>query len=84
MAKEPDRLMEGTQFAGKAIFKHDALPLVAAKETRLWIQRTFVNGRSIYSRWLLPEVGLNEHIEVEGGRFNTRYANRPLETCQGS
>ena len=77
MAKELDRLMKGTQFAGKAMFKHDALSLMTAKETRLWMQTTFVNGRSIYSRWLLPQAGLNERIEVEGGRFNRRYANRP-------
>ena len=78
MAKELDRLMKGTQFAGKAMFKHDALSLMSAKETRLWMQRTFVNGRSIYSRQLLPQAGLNERIEVEGGgRFNMRYANRP-------
>ena len=49
MAKESDRLMEGTQFEGKAIFKHDARSLVTAKETWLWMQRTFVNGRLIYS-----------------------------------
>ena len=77
MAKESDRLMEGTQFEGKAMFKHDALSLMTAKGTREWMEKTLVNGRSIYSRWLLPEAGLNKRIDLGGGRFTRRYANRP-------
>ena len=69
--------MEGTQFEGKAMFKHNTLSLITAEETRLWMQRTFANRRTIYSRWVLPQASLNERIELEGAQFNTRYANRP-------
>ena len=34
-----DRLMLGTKYEGKAMFKHDALSLVTAKETREWMKK---------------------------------------------
>ena len=34
MALETDEVMKGTQFEGKGMFKHDALLLMTAKETR--------------------------------------------------
>lgn len=77
MAVETDEMMKGTQFEGKGLFKHDALSLMTAKATRVWMQRYILNGRSLYSRWLLPEQGLNATIEMEGGRTNTRFRDRP-------
>ena len=41
------------------------------------MRRTILNGRSLYSWWLLPEQGLNATIEMEGGRTNTRFRDRP-------
>ena len=77
MALETDEVMKGTQFEGKGMFKHDALSLMTAIETRNWMKVTFVNGRSLYSRWLLPEAGLNNVLEVEGSKPTARFANRP-------
>ena len=77
MALETDEMMKGTQFKGKGMFKHDALSLMTAIETRDWMKVTFVNGRSLYSRWLLPEAGLNNVLEVEGSKPTARFANRP-------
>ena len=59
------------------MLKHDALSLMTATETRDWMKVTFVDGRSIYSQWLLPEVGLSNVLEVEGSKPTTRFANRP-------
>ena len=42
-----------------------------------WMKTTFVNGRSIYSMWLLPEAGLNNVIQLEGGKSTRRFSNRP-------
>ena len=77
MAVETDEVMKGTQFEGKGLFKHDAMSLMTATETREWMKVTFVNGRSIYSRWLLPEAGLNDVIEVEDSKSTMRFANQP-------
>ena len=41
-----------------------------------WMKTYFVNGRSIYSSWVLPEAGLNDEIEVDG-KITTRYRGRP-------
>ena len=71
MALETDEVMKGTQFEGKGMFKHDALLLMTAIETRNWMKVTFVNGQSLYSRWLLPEAGLNNVLEVEGSKPTT-------------
>ena len=70
-------MMKGTQFERKGLFKHDALSLMTAKATQDWMRRTMLKGRSLYSRWLLPEQGLNTTIEMEGGRTNTRFCDRP-------
>ena len=40
------------------------------------MKATEVNGRSIFSRWLLPEAGLNDKITVDG-KTTTRYQARP-------
>jgi len=76
MAVESDRLMVGTRHEGKALFKHDALCLMTARATRDWMMTEMVNGRSLYSRWLLPEAGLNDIIAVND-TTTTRYSNRP-------
>ena len=76
MAEESDRLMLGTEYEDEAMFKHDALALLTAKETKEWMKETFVNGRSIFSRWLLPEAGLNDSISVNG-KITTNYRGRP-------
>ena len=67
MAVETDEMMKGTKFEGKGLFKHDALSLMTAKATRDWMRRTKLNCRSLYSRSLLPEQGLNVTIEMEDG-----------------
>jgi len=77
MALESDRLMLGTKYEGKAMFKHDALSLMTARETREWMKKTKIAGRTLHERWLLPEAGLNEVITLEGGRISKAYANRP-------
>ena len=64
MAVESDRLMVGTRHEGKALFKHDALSLMTARATRDWMMTEMVDGRSLYSRWLLPEAGLNDIITL--------------------
>ena len=76
MAVETDRLMEGTVHEDRGIFKHDALILLTADETKEWMRETYVNGRSIFSRWLLPEAGLNDRIVVDG-KVNKHYGGRP-------
>ena len=77
MAVETDEVMIGTKFQGKGLFKHDAMSLMTAKGSTGWMKTTFVNGRSIYSMWLLPEAGLNNVIQLEGGKSTRRFANRP-------
>ena len=77
MALESDRLMLGTKYEGKAMFKHDALSLMTANETREWMKKAKINGRTLYERWLLPEAGLNEVITLADGRTSRSYANRP-------
>ena len=76
MAVESDRLMVGTCHEGKVLFKHGALVLVSAKETREWTRTKIVNKRSLFSRWLLPEAVLNNSIAVNG-TVTKRYRERP-------
>lgn len=40
------------------------------------MRETIVNGRSIFSRWLLPEAGLNDSIFIDG-KENHRFRGRP-------
>ena len=42
MAVETNEVMKGTRFEGKGLFKHDALLLMTATETREWMKVTFV------------------------------------------
>ena len=76
MTVESDEIMRGTQHEDEAMFKHDALSLMTAGKTVEWMKATIVNGRSIYSRWLLPEAGLNDEITAYG-KMTTRYQGRP-------
>jgi hypothetical protein len=76
MAVESDLLMVGTQHEGKALFKHDALVLMTASKMREWTKTEMVDGRSLFSRWLLPEAGLNDSITVNGNA-TTSYRGRP-------
>ena len=76
MTVESNEIMRGTQHEDEAMFKHDALSLMTAGKTVEWMKATIVNGRSIYSRWLLPEAGLNKEITAYG-KMTTRYQGRP-------
>ena len=78
VAEETDRVMVGTQHESKGLFKHDALSLMTATETRGWMKTEKVNGRSIHSRWLLPEAGLNDSLTPppEGGKATPRFKER--------
>ncbi len=58
--------MKGTVYQGKGMIKHDPLTLLTAADTVDWMKTKVINGRTIYSRWLLPEAGLNETIHVDG------------------
>ena len=62
VAVETDKMMKGTRHKKKGLFKHDPMTLITAAETIARIKTYFVNGRSIYSRWVLPEAGLNNKI----------------------
>ena len=42
MTVETYKVMKGTRFEGKGMFKHDALLLMTATETREWMKVTFV------------------------------------------
>ena len=76
IAVETDEMMEGTRHEKKGLLKHDPMTLITASETIAWMKTYFVNGRTIYSRWVLPEAGLNDKIEVNG-KITTRYRGRP-------
>ena len=76
MTVQSDEIMRGTVYEGQAMWKHDALSLMTAANTIAWMKATEVNGRSIFSRWLLPEAGLNDKITVDG-KTTTRYQARP-------
>lgn len=88
VAEETDRVMVGTQHESKGLFKHDALSLMTATETRGWMKTEKVNGRSIHSRWLLPEAGLNDSLTPPpgGGQSDATVqgaAARKLATAHG-
>ena len=36
-----------------------------------------INNRSIFSRWLLPEAGLNDSLAGVNNKAMTRFKNRP-------
>ena len=76
MTVESDEVMQGTQHEDEAMFKHDALSLMTAGKTAEWMKSTILNVRSIYSRWLLSEAGLNNEVTANG-KMTTRFQGRP-------
>jgi hypothetical protein len=76
MTVESDEIMRGTQHKDEAMFKHDALSLMTAGKTVKWMKATIVNEWTIYSRWLLSEVGLNNEITTYG-KMTTHYQGWP-------
>ena len=49
IAVETDRVMEGTQYEGKGLFKHNALSLMTAIKSQDWMKTEKINERSILS-----------------------------------
>ena len=76
MSVRSDEMVVGTAHEGKAVWKHDALTLLTAKETIEWMKETMLAERSLYLRWLLPEAGLNDVITAHG-KTTARYGGRP-------
>ena len=64
MMKESDNLMKGSVNEGVFFIVHDALVLMTAKETMIWMKEN-----NCFHRWLLPMNGLQD---------GTLYARRPV------
>ena len=77
MDVETGEMIKRTRFEGKRLFKHDALVLMTATDTREWMKVAIINGWSIYSRWLLSETGLNNVIELGKSKPTNQFANWP-------
>ena len=52
-----ERAFVGTTHENDWYFYHDALSQMTAKSTREWMKE-----QGYYSRWLIPQLGLNEGI----------------------
>ena len=50
---------------------------MTATATRDWMKTGMIDGRSIFSRWILPEAGLYDSILGLDGKRTKRYAGRP-------
>jgi hypothetical protein len=69
MCDESQTLMEGTTHQDSWFFYHDALSLMTNKTTKDWMRQTMFRGKSIFSRWLVPQNNL---------QINTTYHERPV------
>jgi hypothetical protein len=69
MCEESQKLMNGTAHEHSWYFYHDALNFSTMNQTKEWMKQTHFNGKSIYSRWLIPQNDLNKH---------TTYHDRPV------
>ena len=49
---------------------------MTAIESQDWMKTEKINNRSIFSRWLLPEAGLNDSLTGVNNKATTRFKNR--------
>ena len=76
MTMESNKIMQGAQYKDEEMFNHHTLSLMTAGKTVKWMKATIVNEWTIYSRWLLSEVGLNNEITTYG-KMTTHYQGWP-------
>ena len=76
---ESSRIMRGTAHEDDWYFYHDALALMTANATMEWMEKTMVDGRSMKSRWLVPQNGVNARTVYEGRPVGNSPEFMPLD-----
>ena len=69
------KIMKGTKHEDDWYFYHDALSLMASKETKEWMRK-----EGILHRWLLPKHGLNKGTVYEKFPTDNSPELMPLDT----
>ncbi len=61
---------QNTEHSDTYMFYHDASSLLTANQCVEWMKKQKIPGEElvVYDRWIKPELGLNNHISMFGGR----------------
>lgn len=73
---ETQKMFNGTTHEKDFLVYHDALSQMTNKETIAWMKTQFIDQRSYYDIWILPQFGLNNRNDIVDGL--ARYDGRPV------
>ena len=77
---ESSSIIKGAAHKDDWYLYHDALALMTANVTMERMEKTMVDGKSMKSRWLVPQNGVNAHTVYEGRPVGNSPKFMPLDS----